>query len=160
MQQPWETEPDELDFESHDLPCRLRRGPLGAWCGYVGIPPDHPLHGVEYSDHAPCLDKYWQERKERPLGNCGIIPAITADLESPSVDIVIEVHGSITWSNNAHAFGRPDGLWWFGFDCSHVGDFAPEGEFYSPEDIYRTMPYARGECEALAGQLAATAEAT
>ena len=50
MTQPWTTEPNNIDFEAHGLPCRMRRGPVGSWNGYVGVPKGHPLHAVSYSD--------------------------------------------------------------------------------------------------------------
>ena len=47
---PWDAEKDKYQFadEASGLPCLLVRGPLGAWCGYVGVPAAHPLHGVHY----------------------------------------------------------------------------------------------------------------
>lgn len=47
---PWTTEPDFLEWRSSlapHYPLMLIRGPLGAWCGYVGVPPHHPSHGRE-----------------------------------------------------------------------------------------------------------------
>lgn len=43
---PWSNEPDRLEFESHGLPCLMQRNRLGAWCGYVAVPPGHPMHGT------------------------------------------------------------------------------------------------------------------
>lgn len=57
--------------------------------------------------------------------------------------------------------GRPEKVWWFGFDCAHAGDVMPK---YDPETRrifpsagyeYRDMAYVRGECARLAEQLAA-----
>lgn len=42
---PWVNEPDRVEWRYKGLPCLLKRGPLGNWCGYVGVPPEHPLHG-------------------------------------------------------------------------------------------------------------------
>lgn len=47
---PWNSEPDRLEFEEHGLPCLMRRGPLGAWCGYVAVPLGHPYYGKEGRD--------------------------------------------------------------------------------------------------------------
>lgn len=45
---PWESEPGHVEFEYAGLPCVLHRTPLtGAWCGYVGLPLGHPLHGQD-----------------------------------------------------------------------------------------------------------------
>ena len=48
---PWDSEEfDKLVWVDPDtgLKCGLVRNSYGAWCGYVGISKDHPLHGVEY----------------------------------------------------------------------------------------------------------------
>lgn len=47
---PWVDEPDRLDFACVGFPCAMRRGMVGAWCGYVGVPHGHPWHGVEYDN--------------------------------------------------------------------------------------------------------------
>jgi hypothetical protein len=46
----WMDEPDKVEWrdEATGLPCLAVRGPMGAWCGYVGVPPDHPDHGSDY----------------------------------------------------------------------------------------------------------------
>lgn len=49
----WQYEPDRKQWRDPDtrFPCLALRNPeLGAWCVYVGVPPDHPLHGRELSD--------------------------------------------------------------------------------------------------------------
>lgn len=46
---PWHDEPDSVDFEVNGLPCRIRRMDAGYLCGYVGLPPGHKLHGVDYT---------------------------------------------------------------------------------------------------------------
>lgn len=48
---PWHEEPDFESFRSHGLHCliiRIRNS--GHLCGYVGVPPGHPMHGKHYSD--------------------------------------------------------------------------------------------------------------
>lgn len=42
---PWEGEPDEYSWEAYGLPCWMKRGPQGYWCGYVGVKQGHPLYG-------------------------------------------------------------------------------------------------------------------
>lgn len=47
---PWKGEPDRVDFEHAGLPCLLKRSEdMGNWCGYVAVPPGHPLHGKDYA---------------------------------------------------------------------------------------------------------------
>jgi hypothetical protein len=57
------------------------------------------------------------------------------------------------------AEGRPERVWWFGFDCAHHGDFSPGlasrlsmGRTY---ETYKMLDYVRDNCAALARQLAA-----
>lgn len=47
---PWQTEVDDDKWEYSGMNCRIRRGPLGALCGYVGVPASHPWFGKDYSD--------------------------------------------------------------------------------------------------------------
>ena len=61
--------------------------------------------------------------------------------------------------------GRPDDVWWFGFDCAHAWDFSPGMAAYwrrtgRPEfahrgydEVYRTAEYVKAECGRLAAQL-------
>lgn len=102
---------------------------MGAWCGYVAVPPGHALHGRGYDD--------------------------------PDVD----VHGGLTYADACHGPichvpkpGEPDDVWWFGFDCAHAWDMSPGSlQFHRPmpDEVYRTVEYARRETESLAEQLAA-----
>lgn len=49
---PWQFEPDEVEWkdETTGLPCKIWRGPVGSYCGYVGVPSSHPWFGAGYSD--------------------------------------------------------------------------------------------------------------
>lgn len=167
---PWDGEPDRLDFEHAGLPCLLRRGPVGAWCGYAGVPPGHPLHGVGY-DEAPALEVHWG------LTFAGGCEGTICHVPKP---------------------GEPDNVWWLGWDCAHAGDYAPHiqavlrrlrsegklrdasafetitdaeasGERFGPArqqhhmpwplgpEVYRDLAFARAETERLAEQLAGLA---
>src|SRR5258708_7790184 len=48
----WLDEPDKIQWqdEATGLPCLVVRGPVGALCGYVGVAPNHSLHGKGYDD--------------------------------------------------------------------------------------------------------------
>ena len=54
--------------------------------------------------------------------------------------------------------GRPDHVWWFGFDCAHAGDRCPihERKGFAADDgeVYRDVPYVEAEVRSLAKQLA------
>src|SRR4051812_13771303 len=57
---PWQSEPDKRQWhdEATGLACLIVRGPMGALCGYVGLPPGHPWHGKEYHESRvfPCTE--------------------------------------------------------------------------------------------------------
>lgn len=137
---PWSKEHDKEQWQdpTTGLPCLIVRGPLGGLCGYVGVDENHRYFGVHYND----------------------VPA--------------DVHGGLTFSNKCQgnpeghsichlpAEGEADEVWWFGFDCGHVGDLLPgvekryamtRGRY--PSDVYRTLEYVRAEVTRLAAQLAA-----
>ena len=114
---------------------------MGALCGYVGVGPDHPWYGKGY------------------------------------MDVDVSVHGSLTFAEKCaegddpaigicHVAkdGRPDPVWWFGFDCGHTDDLIPgliqahelmDTQWpYAHEETYKDFGYVRGEVTHLAYQLA------
>lgn len=160
---PWRDEPDKAQWvdERTGLDCLIVRGPVGALCGYVGVGPDHPWHGRDYSEGTPTEDEpdgYYAE-------DC---PALALD-----------VHGGITYAARCREGddesvgvchvplpGRPTNVWWFGFDCAHAWDIAPGADaravalgapwpWHAPDEVYRTIGYVRAQCRDLAAQLAA-----
>jgi hypothetical protein len=54
--------------------------------------------------------------------------------------------------------GTSDDVWWFGFDCAHLGDLAPgmlrAGFDGFQGDVYRDVNYVAREVTSLAAQLA------
>lgn len=130
---PWNDEPDKVQWPSDTgLPCMIRRGGFGAWCGYVGVPPGHPLHGLGYSDVD--VDVHG-----------GLTYAAPCDGNEETG--ICHVPGP----------GEPDPVWWFGFDCGHAFDLMPG----MPADlamiesaVYRDVNYVTAETERLAKQLA------
>lgn len=51
-EKPWKTEPDRVEWidEATGLLCLMVRVPdFGSWCGYVGVPYEHPWYGRHYS---------------------------------------------------------------------------------------------------------------
>ncbi len=159
---PWETEPDELDFEAFGLPCALRRGPVKAWCGYVGIPTKHPLHGLGYSSPIQAPKSLLNRVIDKT--RISAIAILCTDSEAlkrniVSLELCFDVHGGLTWASD-HAGGpshKDKGYWWFGFDCAHAGDLSPSmdaSKFGQEDYIYRDLAYAKEECRDLARQLA------
>lgn len=138
---PWENEPDRIEWRTpgSKLPRLAIRGPLGSWCGYVGLPEDHPLHGR----------KAW--------GTGG-----NEEQRHDAID-ALNVHGGITYAEACAGHichvareGEPEHVWWLGFDCAHSGDIRPglgrlPGVFASGQ--YRDVAYIIQQCEVLAAQL-------
>jgi len=95
---PWDMEPeDRVDFVHDGFACLMLRNAVGAWCGYVGVPPGHKWHGVDYED----------------------IPVITVH---GGLTYSFECSGSIC---HVPEPGMPDDVWWLGFDTAHSGDRTP-----------------------------------
>lgn len=158
---PWDDEPDKVSWTdaATGRPCLVVRGPSGALCGYVAVDPGHPWHGVDYGccpgDQGSCDDDTW----------CSHAP-----------DQRVEVHGGLTYAapcaeTNDESTGichvpepgAPDNVWWFGFDCNHLYDLAPESAAWKREhgsfadhsgDVYRPLGYVVRQCESLAQQIA------
>jgi hypothetical protein len=132
---PWQDEPDRLEWTHAGLYCLMIRNDLGSWCGYVGVPPEHPLHGIHHSSCAygcqpepyrdldeitgiPEPESMKQWRREHPNYDC-------AYEKTHSPGAMLEVHGGITWSDFSDTLRPGQKLYWFGFDCGHAGDYSP-----------------------------------
>lgn len=136
---PWDDEPDRLQWidQASDLDCLIVRGPYGALCGYVGVPPGHPWHGTSYGD---LPQEVWVHG---------------------GLTYSAECRGDIC---HVPEPGRPHEVWWFGFDCSHFSDLAPRMAamdraygFPPPSHpmTYKTADYVRIQCADLARQIRA-----
>lgn len=135
---PWDGEPDRAEWRTTaGLHAIAHRVDHGAWCGYVAVPPGHPMHGKSDGDS----EVYALE----------VHGGIT--------------YGAACRTPICHVAppGEPDDVWWLGFDCIHCDDFAPRlspnrsAFLYSGEGAggtYRTLEYVREQCESLARQLA------
>lgn len=137
---------------------------MGHRCGYVGVPVGHPLHGIEYSQPTEALAP---PADDEPVGKRGAISILIAAtdpdrLQSP--EIVFNVHGGLTYSNNHADYpAQSGGLWWFGYDCAHHGDARSDDYIASiPEEKrwlyqdggeHRALAYCEAECESLAEQI-------
>lgn len=154
---PWMDEPDKAQWIDTvtGLDCLIVRNHMGGLCGYVGVQPGHKWHGKQYDE----------------LG------------EHP------DVHGGLTFSEfcaegegvedgpyicHIPEPGRPENVWWLGFDCGHFNDLMPGMEQFKGEMLktlddvqkildteieswhkpkYRTFDYVKGECARLAFQI-------
>lgn len=127
-------------------PCTFSSGKYHL-CGYIRVPPGHPLHGVEYNSPVPrTLDATVERIKQGTVGKRGIMDLFRLSLggEFTAGDL-LNVHGGITYSGSS-APGEPeaDGEHWYGFDCGHSGDHPSS----------QNAAYVRAECEGLAQQIA------
>lgn len=145
----WQQEPDEKRWEHRGtgLECLMLRGPVGAWCGYVGVRDGHPAYGM----HGNVTDYSIEE--------------VAAGLDKRKVAIHtkindLKVHGGLTYSGTDEKRGKD--RWWFGFDCAHAGDFCPACEDIAQLGLptgwgdvisYRNLAYVIEQCEQLADQL-------
>jgi hypothetical protein len=135
----WDAEPDKVQWPDPEtgLPCLLVRAgqQLGHLCGYVGVPPGHPWHGIEADDIDPHPDvhggltysEFCRPATDEGRGVC--------HLPGP---------------------GEPDDVWWLGFDCGHFMDSSPglpSIPGYPAGGVYRDVAYVRAECARLAGHV-------
>jgi hypothetical protein len=128
---PWHAEPDRVELEHGGIPCLLLRGPRGAWCGYVGLPVDHPWAAIDLIRRGGTWDRcHVTYQRGRP----------PSDEPPPEAD-------------------RPIGdAQWIGFACSEEGDLALDVltlglrlRLRSQErEIYRELAFAEREVRRLA----------
>lgn len=138
---PWQSEPDKIQWqdETTGLPCLIVRGPVGALCGYVGVPEGHAAFEKGYDDID--VSVHGGLTFARP---CQVSERLNEE------HLVCHVPDP----------GEPDNVWWLGFDCAHAGDVCPRYREYGISlDIfehgeYRDLSYVRTECQQLAQQLA------
>lgn len=134
---PWDREPDKVQWQSETgMACMIRRGPMGAWCGYVGVAPGHRWFEVGYNEIDLDVDVH---------GGLTYSAACDGDEESG----VCHVPGP----------GEPETLWWLGFDCAHTFDLVPGFqdfglELFTHDVVYRDQAYVMAETERLAAQVA------
>ncbi len=143
---PWQDEPDKMQWPdpATALACLAHRHATnGHWCGYVGVPEGHALHGRDYSD------------VDVDVHGGLTFAAGCRKTDDPAVGIchVREPHD-------------PE-VWWFGFDCAQLGDVRPgtrsllaqlgRPDLFDEEECYRDLAYVMAECRALAQQLQALA---
>lgn len=138
---PWTNEPDKMQWQDKatGLPCLIVRGPLGALCGYVGVPNTHGLYGKDYSHEAVAVSAHG-----------GITFGGRCCTDGDEAEVICHVP----------APGESDDIWWFGFDCAHAGDLSPKMRVYDVvflADTYRDIAYVRAEIASLAAQLLALA---
>lgn len=145
---PWKKELDDyLWLPAHPPYLHMvRRGPMGAFCGYVGVGPSHPYFGMEAN-----------EACDLPLSVHGGI--------TWSSLTTVTAESAVTFPS---FWNLPKEMRMFGFDCSHAGDVVPKMNLYKSTipgfpkfehvmpwgpDVYRTVDYTQNEVALLALQL-------
>lgn len=155
----------------------------GTLCGYVGVAPGHALHGWRLDDDLPLRPEFEQGGKTGVIDVLLYALSGAHAHGTIPLGVALKVHGGITWTGAMPDESDASGRWWFGFDCGHAGDFSPalhallkrihiqDGTtrvFAEREKFlglgammpwgeavtYRTVDYVKGECTALAAQLA------
>lgn len=108
---PWQREPDKAQWQDEvtGLPCLAVRGPFGSWCGYVGVVPTHPAHGLDYHGEPHDIAETRREitRKAiranigKPLEDWSRVPegALREKLSAIGEKVcALEVHGGLTFA--------------------------------------------------------------
>lgn len=145
----------------------LRNHRGGHLCGYVGVPPEHPMYGFEQDAIAPDLGievhggityaRHCEESpaSDRPLG-----------LEARRICHVPRMVERAAETSYATDYRTQDRhAWWFGFECDHLADVVPKDPAHRKSgleagigQIYRNDAYVFTEVTNLAAQLYAVAE--
>jgi hypothetical protein len=123
---PWDNEPDRVDFITSGYAAFTLRGPHGSWCGYVGVPVNHPVYGKDYGDNE----------------------TETLDVHG-GITYASKCAGAIC---HIPAPGMPDEVWWLGFDTAHYMDLSPTDNFHETA-TYKDIGYIIAECVRFAKQL-------
>lgn len=136
------------------------------YCGYVGVPKEHPLFEVGYGQNTNYLAELTGEEL---IGQRGPISLLCGSDRMRSPEIVFDVHGSLKFSSKWEKGDIPeliDGLWYFGYDCAHAddGEFPdiddegniindPLGFSYVSMDQPKSLDFNIEQCESLAAQI-------
>lgn len=127
----WDNEPDKVHWVDEDtgLDCLIVRGPSGALCGYVGVPPTHPWYAVDYE-------------KLDAVAHGGL--TFSGECR-PNAEESTGICHPKDGAANEH-------VWWVGFDCAHLGDVAPAYDAREMLASYRDIHYVTAEVASLARQ--------
>jgi len=164
---PWLGEADKIAWldQASGYECIIMRASRGGHlCGYVGVPPEHPLYGFEHEAIPADLDV-------EVHGGLNY-SALCQHGPSPSPSIVTEArrichvsahhvqHASVEHATDYRV--QRDDAWWFGFECNHVYDVVPDDRRHSERflaaetgAVYRDEAYVHQEVVNLAAQLRA-----
>lgn len=173
---PWRNEADKIAWtdDMSGYGCIIRRSPTTKHlCGYVSVPPGHPLFGrridtmgdfligvhggLDYS--AACQNWQPEERSVCHAGGPQRIVRIVPESFRQNVHVNEVAAGQI---GNAH-----DDAWWFGFSCNQSCDITPTTRAPVRTDglldgvnqaTYKDEAFVYAQCVRLAAQLKAIEE--
>lgn len=157
---PWSNEADKIAWteQMSGYGCIIRRSlERQHLCGYVSVPPGHPLFGRQHGTLTGIM-----------IGVHGGIDYSNAceehEPENRSVCHVVASPGHHQEVGRNEAAGHDD-AWWFGFSCDQRDDIVPletrrpRGDktpaFGVDDPTYKTEAFVYGECVRLAAQLKA-----
>jgi len=156
----------ESDFIHKGIRCVVVAYDMGHRCGYCEIKKGHILYGKGYSEDLsdiPRIKRFFNKIKRMPLGKRGVIPILCYKKGEISLDILIDVHGSVTFTGEGQLQEMEGDGWWIGFDCAHCDDARDPAIMKNlsmlsvahlfKDGIIRTKEYVEQECKNLAEQL-------
>lgn len=129
----WDDEPDKAHWIDDDtgLDCLVHRGPMGAFCGYVGVP--------ESSEH---FEKHNDDVSVDVHGGL-TFAGLCAEGDTPETGIC---HADEDAANKK--------VWWLGFDCAHSSDYVPGMKMFNDNvSRYTTFESIQAQVTKLAHQL-------
>lgn len=93
----------------------------GCYCGYIGVPKGHFLHGVSYTDkHPKLIAKKDHEFNENYMG---LFCNTNNSDNTMSPDMYFSAHCGFTYSGKSLGYDEmKEDFWYFGFDCQHFCD--------------------------------------
>lgn len=97
----WDAEPDKVQWqdEATGLPCLIVRNSGGALCGYVGLSEGHPLYGKSYSTRVPVPASFSERKCDDTTPIVALFCEAGKDDGLVSLELAIEVHGGLTFSD-------------------------------------------------------------
>lgn len=119
---PWKDEPDYVAWVDDETSyrCVMRRNVIGAWCGFVGLPPQHPLYMAAANDAAFRF-----------------------------VDIHGGITFAAFMDEDATEFQPAEKSWWVGFDAMQDGDYCPNAHAVNAKDRPKHMRRLKGKVSSL-----------
>lgn len=129
---PWKEEPDLKGWldGATSLPCFIRRSEFeGYFCGYIGIPKNHPLHSISYNEINKLINFKCKLNFSSLFGD--------------------------KFYENPHSSCLSNDLWWVGFSCDSYKDFSPLKYTFSEPDIsaYKDVKFLEKQCAEIAAKL-------